>query len=258
MLKEGTNTILDKTSGRPEWTVSADDIKGCYEAGITDMCHSISAGLIETWIMEIINDISVSVDKRKEGLNSLAIAVNTPEDENCEVVVPSDVIDCIRNIQEGLEAATIDKDSIVSYANDLYAKLYNAPENLRHGSSDWNRGIKECYDPSLWVHVNDEGEIDMTNFGETDSDFEVPQGYSNCFFLIDSQDNRRISNALAVAPVTTPLSVIVNMRDYEDGTIYFIQSSDNDFLVDAGRLSPSDHPVYFWNTSVDPPEWSMI
>lgn len=76
------------------------------------------------------------------------------------------------------------------------------------------------------------------------------------FLSLGSSELLPHNKTLKVAPVITTLSIIANMTHSNDRDIYFIQSSDNNFPLDEGRLQPAIHPIYLKNTSTS--QWQKI
>lgn len=222
-----------------------------YVSGLTDYCHSISAGVMQAWIYEIIMNTGINDSQKANDLQNIAIALRTPPEVNAANLPPTQKENEI--INNLCNARKVDKQA--NYANQLYIEFFNEINNLRVGSEQWNRAIQENYDPTIWIHIDGNGNVDFFN-NTPIIPANVPQNKKSCFFLTNDQDNRRISNIINIHNVTTPICILSNQGYSQGNPIQYIYSSDNDLWIDPARdLTPGD-PIYFFNYNEN--QWTQF
>ncbi len=217
-----------------------------YVPGVTDYCHSISAGVMQAWIYELIKNTGITPAQKAVELQKIAIALRTPPGVNAPDLPPSqNEIAIINNL-----CAAANATDQAQYANQLYTEFFNEINNLRVGSLQWNRAVQKYYDPISWIHIAGNGTVDFNNNGFI-IPANLPRGANGRFFLTNNQDNRRMSNIIKINNVTTDIGILSNWGHSQGTPIAFVYSSDNNFWIDAQHnLLPGD-PIYFFNDNTN-------
>jgi hypothetical protein len=230
-----------------------------------DLCHSVSYSYILAWANEISK-----TDRARELITDLTNIIFR-NDSRFEPFFFNERIDGINYSEtkddsvaksgEALEKLFENKDG-KGFEN--YINLMNsAIPNLRWGYSEWNRGIRECFDPDMWIHTDNHGQIDVTSKGigsiyeDINSDIgeyiqfdlDLDDLEDNAFYLISAADclTVKLIKEKILPYVETNFEIIANSAIINEKTTNYIHSSSNGMICIPNKISiaPSDSRIYY-------------
>ncbi|MDR0918775.1 MAG: hypothetical protein LBM93_05930 [Oscillospiraceae bacterium] len=241
-----------------------------------NLCHSVSYNYISNWVKEINNNNSTDI--AKELITTLTNII-FKNDSRFAIFFDNARFDGTdysglkeypaEKSQEALDLLFGNKDG-KGFEN--YINLMNsAIPNLRWGYAQWNKGIKDCFDPDGWIHTDSHGQIDVTFNGIGDIytdinkdigeyiqfDLDLDDLDYNAFYLVSAADclTVKLIKENILPFVDTDFEIIANSATINEKTVNYIQSSSNGMFCIPNKLAISSSPSNIYYYDVDADDW---